>query len=129
MKSVVAEMPVKLLLVLEIEPWTYSKRRAPEGPGGAPVDASEWDAHFRQCMADAGFADVEPIRVGSHHVEARTLAGTPLLERIVRQKLERSGIAGFPDADGQIAEPRERILALSGGYALCSAGVALIEPR
>ena len=58
---------LKLIPIVEIEPYRFSDRSAPEGgvePHG-PVTRVEWDSYLEACFRDAGFDGLRPLREGS----------------------------------------------------------------
>ncbi|MBK9033875.1 MAG: hypothetical protein IPL61_21835 [Myxococcales bacterium] len=118
MSLITATRDVQLVPVLEVEPWRLSDRPLP-ADGPARAHAAAWDAHFRECVADAGFEAVALIAPGAHFVRARDLTGHPLLDRLIAERLADTGLPNFPDPDGpDDCPPIERVGALAGGYAL-----------
>lgn len=115
MRQVEARSGVALVPVLEVEPWHFSSTPLPH-VAGSRAHPAEWADYFRRCMADAGFTDIVPLAEGSHFVSARSLIGNALLERLVREAVDGTGLAA------------DRIPRLSGGVALVADGKALLEP-
>jgi hypothetical protein len=90
------------------------------------IGTDEWAAVWKTALNRVG---IEPFTPGSWHVRAAQLAGSSVLQRVVEQALDGSGIVGFPDDEGEEDEDGERLLALNGGYALVDAdGNVLFEP-
>jgi hypothetical protein len=102
MRHVEVRDEVRLVLVLEVEPYHFSDRSSSSVP---------WSEYFDLCMADAGFTKVVPIAEGWNFVSARSLIGNPLLERMIHEA------ADGPDPS-----------AFYGGLALIADGEALISP-
>ena len=128
MKRIEASGPIELTLVLEIEPYHWSDRALPQGPSRDHPEA--WYTYFHQCMADAGITGIDPIRPGSHFVDAFSVVDNELIVRLIREELEESGLPGFPDDTGcQDAEDVEAVGMLTGGYALCSGHEVFLEPE
>lgn len=113
MRRVEVRNEVRLVPVLEIEPYHFSSVPLPEQHGSREHPAL-WAEYFQRCMADAGFTNVVPLAEGWHFVSARSLIGNPILERAIREAVQGK-------------EPGE-IPSLAGGLALIADGEALISP-
>ena len=71
--------------MLEIEPYHWSDRALPQGPSREHPVA--WYTYFHQCMADAGITGIDPIRPGSHFVDAFSVVDNELIVRLIREEL------------------------------------------
>lgn len=111
-RSIVAEAPVILVPVVEVEPYRYSKAEMPSRDD----TANDWAEYFQRCMADAGFRQVMPISPRSNFVVARSLVENPLLERMIREELEGAEFSV------------EQVSPFYGGLALLAAGDLLVQP-
>ena len=120
---------VSLVPVVEVRPYSFSKRPMPDLPGGSEGSPAVWSAYFQECMRDAGFAGVDPVAPSSSFVPLAALVGNPAFERIVLRSLgDKRVVAG-----GGAAEPAsiaiDDVPALYGGLALIGDGVRLFEPQ
>lgn len=129
LRTLTASTTVCLVPVLEVVPFGFSTR--PHPPGPAREHPAAWDAYFRDCLAEGGYAGVSPIASGEFFVPARALIGHPLLEHLIREALDGSGLPGFPlspDATDTTLPPTDRISLLSGGFALVIDDQACLPP-
>lgn len=77
MRQIEVKGEVRLVPVIEIEPYHFSS-----------LQSSERTDYFEACMKDAGFTNVVPIAEGWHFVSARSLIGNPILEQLIREAAE-----------------------------------------
>jgi hypothetical protein len=110
MKQLTLTDGFRLVPVVEVLPYQFSPRPLPTTPG-ARAHPQLWDPYFRACLADAGYAGVEPIAPGSHFVDLLSLVGHPLFPRLAKEDREKGG-------EG----------ALDGGFALMRGDERLLEP-
>lgn len=129
MVTITTAATVHLVPVLEVVPFSFSTR--PHPPGPAREHAAAWDVYFRDSLADGGYTGVTPLVSGEFFVPARALIGHPLLEHLIREALDGSGLPGFPlhadDLDTTLSHA-DRISLLAGGLALVIDGEACLAP-
>lgn len=107
---------LELVPVVELPSWTFSDRPSPEGPSRNHHEA--WSRHWLDCLADAGITGLHPIEPGSMHVATRDLSDFAKLAQVLQRLVEAEALAS-PDDQA----------ALSGGFAVVSAGRVLVEPN
>ncbi len=112
---------IRLIPVLELEPWVFSTVERPR-PSGSVLETPEgWARYWLDSLADSGITGLTPLRPGSWHVQVHQLGDPETLEKILRiHTRDVDGIEAPIDA--------EEIPTLSGGLALLSKGEVLIEP-
>jgi len=121
-----AQPPVVLVPVVEVEPYHYSSIEMPR----QDATPSDWAEYFQLCMADAGFRDVAPVVPRSNFVVASSIVGNPLLERMIVEELNGTGLPGFSVmVELEDREPLDRVSPFSGGLALIAAGELLLQPN
>ncbi|MEK6234423.1 MAG: hypothetical protein N2C14_06905 [Planctomycetales bacterium] len=74
---------VRLIPVMEIEPWGFSDRKSPE----AAAPRAEWNEYWRLCLVDAGLDHLPPISEGSLFYEISQLEEPHVLDAVVRREL------------------------------------------
>jgi hypothetical protein len=112
---------IRLIPVLELEPWVFSTVERPR-PSGSVLETPEgWARYWLDCLADSGITGLTPLRPASWHVPVHQLGDPETLEKILRiHTRDVFGIEALIDAD--------EIPILSGGLVLLSKGEVLIEP-
>lgn len=111
---------IQMVPILEFEPCDW----APDGYSDI-LGTDEWPSYWGRALDALGLA---PLWPGSWFVPVERIHEYSLLDRIVRREIEGSGIVGFPDDAGDTDEDEERLIALTGGFALVAEGEVLLEP-
>ena len=86
-------MSLRLLPVVEFEPYRYSPSRA--APGIA-APAAEWERYWRDCLADAGITDLSPLQPGSWFVPVREISQRPDVLLGAENPQDSDEILAFP---------------------------------
>jgi hypothetical protein len=121
MNSLTLLRDIRLVPVLELEPWRFSTGERPR-PSGSVLETPEgWGRYWHDCLADAGIIGPSPLYPGSWHVLVRELEDGEALQKILRTLVGDSIDLEAPiDADGTPA--------LEGGLALFSERKLLVAP-
>ena len=121
--------PISFQLVIEIEPYQWSSRNSPK-VSPSRLYPEEWLEYFNDCMKDAGFESINPIRPGSFFVDAFSLLGTSLLDSLIKNHLQNAALPGFPDEEGYEDQlDGDYVSKISGGVAILSGDKVLLEPE
>lgn len=121
MNGLILLRELRLVPVLELEPWRFSTSDRPSPSGTGPEMPEAWGRYWLDCLADSGITGLSPLRPASWHVPVHELGDQETLTKILRSLArDRSGIEAPADD--------EDVPALDGGLALFSEGELLVEP-
>ncbi len=118
MKRIQTSGTISLIPVIEIEPYGISSRKVPDHCP-AREHPEIWQKYFDECVADAGYHNINPIAKGSRFVHASAIVENKIFESLLDDCL--------PEGDKPL--DLDEVSMLSGGYALIDEAKVLIEPQ
>jgi len=112
---------VRLVPVIELEPFRFATRERTSPCGSAREVPEEWTRYWRDSLADSGLVGLKPLRPGSWHVPTASLTDPVLVGKLLTAVLrDWGGPESLTDPDGKPV--------LDGGLALCQGVEVLAEP-
>ncbi len=121
MNSLTLLRDIRLVPVLELEPWGFAAQER-RRPSGSLLETPEWWGRFwHDCLADSGITGLSPLYPGSWHVRVRELEDGETLRKILRTLVGDS-------IDLEAPVDMEDCPVLEGGLTLFSERKLLVRP-
>lgn len=108
---------MKLLNVIEIDPWNYTEKEYEVPLGSRNEDPKQWSEFWYRCLSDSNLNHLRPIELGSFFVDITKIKDSEL-ETIVRTELK----------DVDLSDYKNHIGCLNGGIVIKEKGKVVIEP-